>query len=42
MRKRPKTIYLWRTNAQWRKKFEGHPIIEIELPSLAHNLRVKK
>ena len=42
MIKRPKTIYLWRTNTQWRKKFEGHPIIEIELPSLAHNIRVNK
>jgi len=32
--KRPKIVRLWRTNIQWRRKLEGFPVIEIDLPSL--------
>lgn len=38
---RPKIVYLWRTNLQWRKYFKDDPIIEVELPTLARRLRNK-
>jgi len=38
---RPKIVYLWRTNLQWKKYFKDDPIIEVEIPSLARHLRNK-